>query len=104
MTAVILLSVLLLFIMMNIPVAFAIGVTCVGYLWYRDISLAILGQRVVQGLYSYPFLSLHMFVFDGALMEFGGITRLLMSLANALLGYFTGELAADTVFSYTLIG
>jgi len=104
MTAVILLSVLLLFIMMNIPVAFAIGVTCVGYLWYRDISLAILGQRVVQGLYSYPFLALPMFVFAGALMEFGGITRRLMRLANALIGHITGGLAAVTVLGNALFG
>ncbi|NYT36428.1 TRAP transporter large permease [Pusillimonas soli] len=90
--------------MLNIPVAFAIGVTCVGYLFVSDISLAILGQRATQGIYSYPFLALPMFVFAGVLMEFGGITRRLMRLANALIGHIAGGLAAVMVLGNALFG
>ena len=75
MTATVLLLALLLLILLNIPVAFAIGITCLGYLWVNDINLAILGQRVTQGIYSYPFLALPMFVFAGVIMEYGGITE-----------------------------
>jgi tripartite ATP-independent transporter DctM subunit len=104
MVASILLVTLLLLILLNIPVAFAIGITCVGYLLFNDISLAILGQRVTQGIYSYPFLALPMFVFAGALMEFGGITRRLMRLANAMIGHIAGGLAAVTVLGNALFG
>src|SRR5690554_5553105 len=93
MVATILLVTLLVLILLNIPVAFAIGVTCVGYLLFNDISLAIMGQRITQGIYSYPFLALPMFVFAGVLMEFGGITRRLMRLANAMIGHIAGGLA-----------
>lgn len=104
MTATILLIALLALILINVPVAFAIGITCVGYLLFSDISLAILGQRATQGIYSYPFLALPMFVFAGVLMEFGGITRRLMRLANALIGHITGGLAAVTVLGNALFG
>jgi len=104
MTTTILLVVLLGLIMINIPVAFAIGMTCVGYLLMKDISLAIMGQRVTQGIYSYPFLALPMFVFAGVLMEFGGITRRLMRLANALIGHVAGGLAAVMVLGNALFG
>lgn len=104
MIATILLVTLLILILLNIPVAFAIGITCVGYLLFSDISLAIMGQRIPQGIYSYPFLALPMFVFAGVLMEFGGITRRLMRLANAMIGHIAGGLAAVTVLGNALFG
>jgi len=104
MVSAILLATLLALILINIPVAFAIGITCAGYLLLNDVSLAILGQRATQGIYSYPFLSLPMFVFAGALMEHGGITRRLMRLANALIGHVAGGLAAVTVLGNALFG
>lgn len=104
MTATILLLVLLLLILLNVPVAFAIGITCLGYLWVGDISLAIMGQRVTQGIYSYPFLALPMFVFAGVIMEYGGITARLMRLANALIGHIAGGLAAVMVLGNALFG
>lgn len=104
MTAAILLLTLLALILLNVPVAFAIGITCVGYLFFNDISFAIMGQRISQGIYSYPFLALPMFVFAGVLMEFGGITRRLMRLANALIGHIAGGLAAVTVLGNALFG
>lgn len=104
MTATILLVTLLLLILLNVPVAFAIGITCLGYLWQSDVSLAILGQRATQGIYSYPFLALPMFVFAGVIMEHGGITSRLMRLANALIGHIAGGLAAVMVLGNALFG
>lgn len=104
MTATILLVTLLALILLNVPVAFAIGITCLGYLWVGDISFAILGQRASQGIYSYPFLALPMFVFAGVIMEHGGITSRLMRLANALIGHISGGLAAVMVLGNALFG
>lgn len=104
MVAAILLTSMLLLILLNIPVAFAIGITCVGYLFFSDIGLAVLGQRATQGIYSYPFLALPMFVFAGVLMEHGGITQRLMRLANAFIGHIAGGLAAVMVLGNAMFG
>ena len=91
-------------ILINVPIAFSIGIACLGYLWWNDINLALIAQRAAQGIYSYPFLSLPMFVFAGVLMEHGGITQRMMRLANALIGHISGGLASVTVVGSTLFG
>lgn len=91
-------------ILINVPIAFAIGISCLAYLLINDINIALVAQRVTQGLFSYPFLSLPMFVFAGVLMEHGGITQRMMRLANALIGHIAGGLAGVTVVGSALFG
>lgn len=91
-------------ILINVPIAFAIGIACMGYLWIEGINIALIAQRMTQGLHSYPFLSLPMFVFAGVLMEHGGITQRMMRLANALIGHIAGGLAGVTVVGSALFG
>jgi C4-dicarboxylate transporter DctM subunit len=95
---------LLLLIFINVPIAFAIGVACMGYLWIEGINIVLVAQRMTQGLHSYPFLALPMFVFAGVLMEHGGITRRMMRLANAMIGHIAGGLAGVTVVGSALFG
>lgn len=95
---------LFLLIALNIPIAFAIGISCLIYLLANDINLALIAQRSAQGIYSYPFLALPLFVFAGVLMEHGGITKRLMRLANAFIGHISGGLASVTVAGSTLFG
>lgn len=95
---------LLLLIVLNIPIVFAIGLVCLGYLLVKDLNLALLAQRSALGIYSYPFLALPMFVFAGVLMEHGGITKRLMRLANAMVGHVSGGLASVTVSGSAMFG
>lgn len=104
MTTAIIFVVLLGLILINVPIAFAIGAVCMGYLWIEGINIVLIAQRMTQGLYSYPFLALPMFVFAGVLMEHGGITRRMMRLANALIGHIRGGLAGVTVVGSALFG
>lgn len=103
MTAVLIVALLVL-IVLNIPIVFAIGLVSLGYLLFKDLNLALLAQRSALGIYSYPFLALPMFVFAGVLMEHGGITRRLMRLANAMVGHVSGGLAAVTVSGSAMFG
>ncbi|HIX62565.1 MAG TPA: TRAP transporter large permease [Candidatus Halomonas stercoripullorum] len=104
MVALSLLLCLLALILLNVPIAFSIGITSLGYLLLNDINVALLAQRATQGIYSYPFLALPLFVFAGALMEQGGITRRLMRLANAIIGHVSGGLAGVTVMGSSFFG
>src|SRR5690606_19456107 len=104
MVALSLLACLLTLILLNVPIAFSIGLTSLGYLLINDINVALLAQRATQGIYSYPFLALPLSVFGGAIMEQGGITRRLMRLANAIIGHVSGGLAAVTVMGSSFFG
>ncbi|MFC5584664.1 TRAP transporter large permease [Nitratireductor kimnyeongensis] len=102
--SIVLFVLLLGLILINVPIAFAIGFACLTYLFVKDINLALVAQRSATGIYSYPFLALPMFVFAGVLMEHGGITQRMMRLANAVIGHISGGLAAVTVAGSALFG
>ncbi|WP_113154060.1 TRAP transporter large permease [Nitratireductor sp. OM-1] len=102
--SIVLFVLLLGLIIINVPIAFAIGFACLSYLLVKDINLALVAQRSATGIYSYPFLALPMFVFAGVLMEHGGITQRMMRLANAVIGHISGGLAAVTVAGSALFG
>lgn len=95
---------LFLLILFKIPIAFAIGITCLVYILMNDMSIVLVAQKATMGIFSYPFLALPLFVFAGILMEYGGITNRLMRLANALIGHIRGGLASVMVTSSALFG
>ena len=95
---------LFFFIAIGIPVAFSIGLSSLLYLVFSGISVSLVAQRSVMGVYSYPFLALPFFVLAGMIMEHGGTTRRLMRLANALVGHFKGGLAVVDVVVSMLFG
>ncbi len=103
MVALLLIS-LFIFIALNIPIAFAIGLSSLVFLLINDIPTSLLAQRTIQGMWSYPFLALPFFVYAGILMEHGGVTKRLMRLASALFGHYHGGLAAVTVVGSCLFG
>ncbi|MEP2459819.1 MAG: TRAP transporter large permease subunit, partial [Nitratireductor sp.] len=102
--SIVLFVLLLGLIVINVPIAFAIGFACLSYVLVKDINVALVAQRAATGIYSYPFLALPMFVFAGVLMEHGGITQRMMRLANAVIGHISGGLAAVTVAGSALFG
>ncbi len=64
MVALLLIS-LFIFIALNIPIAFAIGLSSLVFLLINDIPTSLLAQRTIQGMWSYPFLALPFFVYAG---------------------------------------
>ncbi|PAV28350.1 hypothetical protein CIL05_17090 [Virgibacillus profundi] len=104
MTFLIILIMLFVLILLKVPIAYSIGITCLIYIITNDMSLALIAQRTTMGVFSYPFLALPLFVFAGVLMEHGGITQRLMRLANALIGHIRGGLASTMVVSSAMFG
>jgi len=99
-----LVSMLLLFIFLEIPVSFSIGLSSLLYLLINDFPTALVAQRSVLGTYSFPFLALPFFILAGGLMEYGGISRRLLRLSSALVGHIRGGLAVVTVVASLLFG
>ncbi len=100
MTAEVLLMALLVLFAINTPIAVAIGAASViGIIVQGDFPLMVVAQRMFGGTDSFHLLAVPLFMFAGALMEAGGISRRIIDLANALVGWLPGGLAAVTIVS-----
>lgn len=91
-------------LLMGIPVAISIGLSSLTYLLLKGFPpIAVISQRMVMGIDSFPLLALPLFMLAGNLMERGSTPRL-MKLANALIGHITGGLAAVSVAASCFFG
>lgn len=100
MTGEILILALLVMFAINAPIALAIGAAAVlAILVQGDFSLMMVVQRMYAGCDSFHLLAVPLFMFTGVIMEAGGISRRIIDLANALVGWLPGGLAAVTVVS-----
>lgn len=83
---------MLVFLLIGIPVGFAVLGACLLFLMSADtIPLVIISQRMVDGIGSFTFLAMPLFIFSGNLMAYGSTPRL-MRLANLLLNRIPGGL------------
>ena len=87
------------FMLLGVPVAFAILSSGIAYLVSNDTSLLVVAQRLVYGLNSFTLLAVPLFILVGNLMDFGGISKRLTDWAKSLLGWLPGGLGIVTVFS-----
>lgn len=99
-------AVLIGFLLLNVPVVIAIGITSViffavlgeGYL------LAMLPHRMYYGTTGFTLLAIPFFILAGNLMNVGGITKRIFRFASAMVGHIPGGLGqvniiASVIFS-----
>lgn len=97
--------VFLIFLFLNMPVAFAIGVGSLMYfLMGSDLPIELTTQRMVAGTQSFPLLAVPFFVLAGNLMNAAGITDRLIRFSNALTGHLQGSLAHVSIVLSTVMG
>lgn len=82
------------FILLNIPIAFALILTTVVLmlLLTGDVSTPIIAQSVIRGVDSFPLMAIPFFILAGEIMNEGGISRRIVEFARALVGHVTGGL------------
>jgi tripartite ATP-independent transporter DctM subunit len=95
-----------LLLLMNVPVAFAIG-------WATVLTLLAVGsvppdlitaQRICSGIDSFALLAIPFFIISGVLMGRGGMARRLVEFADAMVGRFTGGLGHVSTLTNMLFG
>lgn len=92
--------IMLVLIFAGLPVAFSILGSGIWFLLATDIKpLALVAQRAVTGLDSFPLLAVPLFVFVGDLMDRGGISKRMIRWAESLLGWMPGGLGVVTIVS-----
>ncbi|MCP4399909.1 MAG: TRAP transporter large permease [bacterium] len=87
-----------LFIAMNIPVAFALGLTSLGFLVLgTKVPLILVVQRLYTGVDSFTLLAVPLFILTGVLMNYTSLSKKIVDFSMALVGFIRGGLAAVNI-------
>ena len=112
MIIVLLFTLMFLLMALGLPIALAIGLPAIGLIvtpgvFPDTVTLAALGQTVVQQLFSgvdsFDLLAVPLFMIAGSIMEVGGISRRLIDFCNSLVGWAPGGLAAAAIVASMII-
>ncbi len=92
------------FLLLGVPVAFAIGLSSVATIVAAGLPIAVVFQKMVGGMQVFSFLAIPFFVFAGELMLYGGIADRIVRFANSLVGHVRGGLGMSNVLGCTIFG
>ncbi|MBW2145948.1 MAG: TRAP transporter large permease [Deltaproteobacteria bacterium] len=91
-------------LLLGAPVAISLGIATMFALLMSNVNLVYLVQVAYSSVDSFPLMALPSFVLAGFLMEYAGVSRRLVALAEALAGPATGGLAGATVLGCLFFG
>lgn len=98
-------SVIVLLIVLNVPVAYAmLAGVAIYFIANPSFMNETLTQRVVSGVESFPLLGIVFFITAGVLMNYTGITQRMLVFAKLVTGHLTGGLAKVNVLLSVLMG
>jgi tripartite ATP-independent transporter DctM subunit len=93
-----------LFLLIGVPVAFAIGLSSIVTILYAGLPILVVFQKMIGGMQVFSFLAIPFFIFAGELMLYGGIADRIVRFANSLVGHVRGGLGMSNVVGCTLFG
>jgi tripartite ATP-independent transporter DctM subunit len=88
-------------VLINVPIAVALGIAAVGAIVATQgtAGLPNVAITMYQGATSFPLIAIPLFILAGAIMNTSGISRRLIEFASALLGWMRGALAQVNVLT-----
>ena len=99
-----LLGLMILFILVNMPIAFAIGISALVVIMITGLPLMGVVQQMVLSVDVFALLAIPFFVLAGSIMERGGISRRLVDLATGVVGTIPGGLGHVSILASMLFG
>ncbi|MGS0942332.1 TRAP transporter large permease subunit [Pseudomonas luteola] len=104
MTVAVFLSSLLGFMAFGMPIAFALLLTGAVLMWYLDFwDVQLLAQNLQAGADSFPLLAVPFFILAGELMNAGGISRRIITMAQSFVGHKKGGLGYVAIAASVLL-
>jgi tripartite ATP-independent transporter DctM subunit len=93
-----------LFMLLGVPVAYALGLSALVGAWWIDIPLDAVMIAIANGVNKFSLLAIPFFVLAGAIMAEGGMARRLVAFAQVLVGFIRGGLALVNILASTFFG
>ena len=86
-------------VVIDVPIAIALGVTAVAAMLATQGTASLPNLPVVlyNGALNFPLIAIPLFILAGAIMNASGITQRLIAFASALLGFIRGGLAMVSI-------
>ncbi len=94
----------LVFLLLGVPVAFAIGLSSLATFAIEGLPFETAIQMMTSGMNVFSFLAIPFFIFSGELMLHGGIADKIVDFARSLVGHWKGGLGLANVMASTLFG
>lgn len=90
---------MIVMVFLNVPIAIALGVVAVAAIWITQgtYMLPNLALVMFEGATNFPLLAVPLFILAGGIMNTSSISRRLIDLATAILGFIRGGLAMVNV-------
>lgn len=97
----ILFGLLFVFLLLSIPVGFALLLASLGtiVLANLEIPFSILTQVMITANDSFPLMAIPFFILAGVLMGRGGVSERLLNIANSFVGHYRGGFAIAAVLT-----
>ncbi|WP_299654182.1 TRAP transporter large permease [uncultured Jannaschia sp.] len=100
----ILVLMLIVLLVLNVPVGFALLAASMASLAYGGVPMALVVQRMTTAADSFVLLAIPLFIFAGALMSRGGMAQAIFDFAEALVGFIRGGLAQVNIATSMFFG
>jgi tripartite ATP-independent transporter DctM subunit len=104
MDALVLLGSFMAFMLIGVPVAYALGLAALVGAWWIDIPYAAVMIAIAGGVNKFSLLAIPFFVLAGAIMAEGGMSRRLVAFAGVLVGFIRGGLSLVNILASTFFG
>jgi tripartite ATP-independent transporter DctM subunit len=92
------------FILLGMPIAFALFLTALVLAWFMGSwSPPLVVQSIFRGIDSFPLMAIPFFLLAGEIMNTGGIAQRIIMVAKAMFGHVRGGLGYVTVVASMLI-
>lgn len=102
MATIILFGSFIILMILNVPIAFALGISSiVTLLFSKEMLLTMVPQGMFTTVDSFALLAVPLFIFAGLIMEYGGLSRRLINVARSFVGHYTGGMAAVSILACT---
>ncbi len=90
----------------GLPIAFALFAAAIAYFTFGDVGTPpdLILQKFITSTSSFPLLAVPFFIMAGEIMNYSGISKRLMGMADVLTGHLRGGLAQVNVLLSTLMG
>ncbi|MGQ0664310.1 MAG: TRAP transporter large permease [Pseudomonadota bacterium] len=90
------------FLILGMPIVFVLGIAATLTLMVTSsVPVTIVAERLYAGLDSFTIMAIPFFIFAGVIMDAGGISRRIVALATAIVGWITGSLLMVSIVAAT---
>ena len=101
---IILLGSFALLLILGAKIIYAIGISTLATTFYLGVPVLSIVQNLVRGINSFSLMCVPFFILMGEIMTAGGITKRLVGLADALVGWIRGGLGMANVVDSMFFG